>query len=174
MNANDQSTKSTDRRRRAALILILLADMGLLAWCAAAALHPEQLIGPGGVPILQAGYEGYTGGSWQELLATSPGTTAFMTLLFRLFGAYGAAFSLTAIVVAATAFRGGERWSWWVLLAGNTIGYVVPMTYDAVVHAIGPFELLEYVGLAAVYVALGLTAPFGAGARALQRARARA
>ena len=31
------------------------------------------------------------------------------------------------------------------------------MTYDRVVGAIGPFELLEYVGLAAIYVALAVT-----------------
>jgi hypothetical protein len=83
-----------------------------------------------------------------------------MTLLFRIFGAYGAAFSLMAIVVAATAFYRGARWSWWALLIGNTIGYVVPMTYDVIVHAIGPFEMMEYVGLAVVYVALAMTAPF--------------
>jgi hypothetical protein len=33
------------------------------------------------------------------------------------------------------------------------------MAYDRIVHAIGPFELSEYVGLAMVYVALALTPP---------------
>jgi hypothetical protein len=38
------------------------------------------------------------------------------------------------------------------------------MTYDRVVNGIGPFELSEYLGLGAIYVALALTASvFAAG-----------
>ena len=40
------------------------------------------------------------------------------------------------------------------------------MIYDRVVNAIGPFELLEYVGLAVIYAALAVTAPFRARAGA--------
>jgi hypothetical protein len=42
----------------------------------------------------------------------------------------------------------------------NTIAFGAAMTYDRIVRAIGPFEALEYVGLAGIYAALGLTAPF--------------
>lgn len=34
------------------------------------------------------------------------------------------------------------------------------MTYDKTVNAIGPFELTEYLGLALVWAALAMTAPF--------------
>ena len=34
------------------------------------------------------------------------------------------------------------------------------MTYDRLVHAIGPFEMTEYLGIALVYLALAVTAPF--------------
>lgn len=34
------------------------------------------------------------------------------------------------------------------------------MAYDRIVHAIGPFEALEYVGLAVIFVALAATTPF--------------
>jgi len=168
MNASNHDTSSQGRRRRVARILILLSDAGLLAWCAMAALLPGKLLGPGGAPILPAGYEGYTGGSWSELVASAPQTAEFITLLFRIFGAYGAAFSLVALLVAATAFARGERWAWWALLIGNTIGYLVPMTYDRIVHAVGPFELMEYVGIAVVYLALAMTVPWGARAPAAQ------
>jgi hypothetical protein len=145
-------------KRHAASVFIQLADAGLLAWGATAALVPKHLIGPGGAPILEVGYERFTSGSWQELALTSPKTTEFMTLVFRLFGAYGVAFSLIAIAVAATAFRRGERWAWWVLLVGNTIAFGTAMTYDRIVGAIGPFEILEYVGLIGIWVALAFTA----------------
>lgn len=153
---------ATQRFRRAAWLLIVVADAGLLAWGAAAALAPDRLPGPDSVPILTGGYEGFTGGSWSELAATSPRTAEFIELLFRLFGVYIVAFGLLAIAVAATAFRRGEGWAWWALLVGNTIGFGAPMTYDLIVGAIGPFEMLEYVGIAAIYVALGARAPFRA------------
>lgn len=148
------------RSRRLAWIVIGVADIGLLAWAAMAAVAPERLIGPGSVPILPAGYEGFTGGSWEGLAAVSPRATEFATLLFRMYGLYGVAFSLVAIAIAANAFRQGERWAWWALLVGNTITYVGAMAYDQTVRAVGPFELTEYLGLAAVYGALAITAPF--------------
>lgn len=70
-----------------------------------------------------------------------------------------------AIAIAVTAFRRGERWAWWALLVGNTIALVSAMTYDRTVNAIGPFELSEYLGLAVVYGALAITAPFLAAGR---------
>jgi hypothetical protein len=143
---------------------MVVSDAGLLAWGAMAALAPEHLLGPNSTPILAAGYEGFSGRTWQELLAASPGAAAFMPVLFRVYGAYVLAFGLLAIAVAATAFRHGEAWAWWALLAGNTIAYGSAMTYDWTVGAIGPFELTEYLGLALVYGALAVTAPSIVGA----------
>ena len=59
-----------------------------------------------------------------------------------------------------TAFRRGERWAWWTLLVANVIAYGSAMSYDRVVNAIGPFEMMEYAGLAAVFAALAVKAPF--------------
>jgi MFS family permease len=154
------TTRAIGRWRRVAWILILIADVGLLAWTAMAALLPERLLGPGSTPILPAGYEGFTGYSWQELVATTPKAADYATLLFRMYGMYGIALSVLAIAIGATAFRRGEAWAWWALLIGNTIAYVGAMTYDQVVQAVGPFELLEYVGLALIYGSLAVTAPF--------------
>lgn len=147
------------RWRGVAWIGILIADVGLLAWGAGAALLPDRLPGPGSAPILPAGYEGYTGGSWQHLAVTSPKTAGYITLVFRMYGIYIVAFSLLAIAIAATAYRRGKRWAWWTLLVGNTIAYVSAMTYDQIVGALGPFELTEYLGLVLIYGSLALTAP---------------
>jgi hypothetical protein len=68
-------------------------------------------------------------------------------------------------VIAITAFRRGECWAWWVLLVGNTVALLSAMTYDMTVSAIGPLELTEYLGLALVWGALAVTAPFRAGER---------
>ena len=88
--------------------------------------------------------------------------------VFRTYGWYNVAFGVMATLIAVTAFRRGERWAWWALLAGNTITLVSAIIYDKRVHAIGPFEVTEYLGLVMVWVARALPAPFGgrSGARA--------
>jgi hypothetical protein len=88
-----------------------------------------------------------------------------MTVLYRMYGVYNVLFGLMGSAVAATAFRRGERWAWWALLVGNTVALVSAITYDKMVHAIGPFELTEYLGLALVWGALAVTAPFRAAGR---------
>ena len=157
---NDAKKTTMKSWRRVAWILILLADLGLLAWGAMAAIAPEHLLGPNSMPILKAEYEGYTGYSWSELIATAPKTADLLTLVFRMYGIYGVAFSLMAIAISVTAYRHGEHWAWWALLVGNTLTYVSAMTYDQIARAVGPFELTEYLGLAAVYFALAVTVPW--------------
>jgi hypothetical protein len=158
-NCTDVERPATLRQRavRGAWIVMLAADAGLLVWCALAAVIPQHLPGPSSGSIVRDGYEGFTGGSWHNLVDGSSASAAFTVLVFRMFGVYGTAFSLMAIAIACTAFRRGERWAWWALLVGNTIGYGGPMTYDLIVHAVGPFELFEYVGIALVYAALAVT-----------------
>jgi len=137
-------------------------------WGAGAAALPRHLPGPGGTPILPAGYEGYSGGSWHQLASTSPQTAGYITLVFRMYGIYIVAFGLLAVAIAATAFRRGDRWAWWALLVGNTVAFVSAMTYDRIVGAIGPFEWSEYLGLAVIYGSLAVTFPALAGARAVR------
>ncbi len=156
-------TLTPKRWRRIAWLAILLADAGLLLWGAMAALAPEHLLGPGSAPILNAEYWGFSGHSWAELTGTSPTTAGFVTLLFRMYGTYGVVFAMLAIVIAVTAFRRGERWAWWALLVGNTLAFGAAMAYDRIVGAIGPFELSEYLGIAAVYAALAVSARFSLG-----------
>ena len=147
------------KRRHIASVLILIVDVGLVAWGAMAAALPDHLLGPGGKPILPAGYEGFTGSSWSELVNSAPMTAGYIEVLFRMYGIFNVVFGLMAIAITVTAFRRGEQWAWWALLVGNTVALVAAMTYDKVVNAIGPFELTEYLGLALVYGALAITAP---------------
>jgi hypothetical protein len=153
------------KRRDIAWILILIVEVVYAAWGGTAAAMPDALLGPGGKAILPAGYEGFTNGSWPELLRTSPMTARYMVVLFRMYGIYCVLFGLMGSAIAATAFRRGDRWAWWTLLVANTIAFVTAMRYDWIVNAIGPFELTEYLGLAIVYGALGVTAPFIASGR---------
>jgi hypothetical protein len=143
-----------------AWIAIFIVDAGFVVWGAMAAALPDLLAGPGGTPILTAGYEGFSKGSWPELVGTSPMTARYIAVLFRMYGVFNVAFGLMAIAITVTAFRRGERWAWCALLVGNTIALVSAMRYDWMVNAIGPFELSEYAGLGLIYAAFAVTAPF--------------
>jgi hypothetical protein len=152
-------------KRNIPLILILIVDVGYIAWGAGAALAPDHLLGPGGKAILPAGYEGYSRGAWSELAAASPLAAGYMTVLYRMYGIYNVLFGLMTSAIALTAFRRGQPWAWWALLVGNTVALVSAMTYDKTVNAIGPFELTEYLGLTMIWAALTVTAPFRAAGR---------
>jgi hypothetical protein len=154
--------------RRVAWILVLVVDVGFIAWGAMAAAAPDHLLGPRGTPILTAGYEGFSHSSWRELATASPMTAAYIGLLFRMYGLYCAVIGFMGSAIAVTAFRRGDAWAWWALLVGNTVALVAAMTYDRSVNAIGPFELSEYLGLALVWGALAITAPFLTGGRPVQ------
>ncbi|HET9386261.1 MAG TPA: hypothetical protein VFO67_14025 [Gemmatimonadales bacterium] len=159
------------RLQRLAWVFILVVDVGYIAWGAGAAASPDHLLGPGGKAILPAGYEGYSGGSWSALADTSPLITGYMTMLFRMYGLYCVLFGLLSSAITVTAFRRGESWAWWALLVGNTVALLSAMTYDKTVNAIGPFEVTEYLGLAMVWGALAVTAPFRAPGRPVPAAR---
>lgn len=149
-------------RRRVAWILVLIVEVSFIGWGGMAAAFPHQLIGPNGLPIIAAGYEGFTKATWSGLVATSAPTAAYIEVLFRTYGMYNVGFGVLGVAIAATAFRRGELWAWWALLLGNTITLVSAMAYDRMVNAIGPFEMSEYLGLVLIYLALALTAPFRA------------
>ncbi len=149
-------------RRHLAWVLVLIVDVAYIAWGAGAAVSPDRLLGPGGKAILPAAYEGYTGGSWSELVSAAPLVASYVTVLYRMYGIYCVLFGVMGSAIAVTAFRRGERWAWWALLVGNTVALISAQRYDWMVNAIGPFELSEYLGLALLWAALVITAPFGA------------
>jgi hypothetical protein len=147
-------------RRRMAWIAIFVVDAAYIIWGAAAAMAPEGLPGPGGMAILPAAFHGFTGSSWMELVNASPKTAGYVNLMYRMYGIYCALFGLLTSAIAVTAFRRGERWAWWILLVANTVALAAAMRMDWLSNAIGPFELTEYLGLAMVWGALAIVAPF--------------
>lgn len=153
-------------RRQIAMSLILVVDIGYVAWGTGAAIAPEGLPGPEGMAILPAAYHGFTGGaSWSALVSDSPMTAQYVVLMYRMYGIYCALFGLLTAAIAITAFRRCEPWAWWTLLIANTVALVAAMRMDWLSRAIGPFELTEYLGLVLVWVALAATAPFAAAKR---------
>ena len=156
------TSHETRVRDNVAWLAIFIVNAGFVLWGVMATAFPNYLLGPGGVPIVKAGYQGYTNASWSSLVAGSPMTAGYIEVLFRTYGMYNVAVGFFGAAIAVTAFRRGERWAWWALLVGNTIALVSAMTYDRMVNAIGPFELSEYLGLVLIFAALALNQPFRA------------
>lgn len=87
---------------------------------------------------------------WSSGLVGAPDTAAYLLLVYRMVGGLNVALGITFIALIVGPFRRGERWAWFTLLAGNVIGFGVPMTYDQITGAFGIFEILEFVAIAAV------------------------
>ena len=136
------------RAARRAWVMILLADAGIVVYGITAFVVPS---------ILAAGYESAVSSSWAVLVARSPETAAYLLWLYRLIGGLNIALGVALAAIAMGPFRRGERWARWTLLLGNALGYGVPMAFDQVTGAIGVFEMLEFVALGAVAVALALS-----------------
>jgi hypothetical protein len=77
-------------------------------------------------------------------------------------GGLHVALGITLIAIIVGPFRRGDRWAWFAVLIGNVLGFGVPMTYDQITGAIGFFEILEFVAIAAVLLALALSATLSA------------
>jgi len=84
--------------------------------------------------------------------------------------AYGAGFGMLFLLISVGPYRRGDVWAWWALLVGNTLALVSAITYDKIAHAIGPFELTEYLGLALVWLALAITVPVRLARRSMRTA----
>jgi hypothetical protein len=132
--------------------VILAADAGIVLYGALAVATPA---------LLTAGYASYSGESWAALVAQAPKTAAYLLLVYRLVGGLNIALGITLIALIVGPYRRGERWAWFTLLAGNVIGFGAPMAYDQITGAIGFFEVLEFVAIAAVLGALALSFPRG-------------
>ncbi len=124
---------------------ILVVEIGILVWGVMALLNPK---------VLSEGYETFTNRSWETFAAADPKAADFTLAGFRLVGLFNVAVAITLMAVVVMAFRRARAWSWWTLLAGNTMAISGPIIYDQYVGYIGPYEVLEYVGLLATYVAL--------------------
>ena len=134
-----------------------MADAGIVLYGVLALATPA---------ILTAGYEHYSGQPWTSLVAQAPETAAYLLLVYRMVGGLNVALGITLIAIIVGPFRRGERWAWFTLLGANVLGFGVPMTYDHITGAIGFFEILEFVAIAAVLLALALSATLSARGKA--------
>ena len=134
---------------RVAWKLVLAADVGVLLYGLMAVSDPS---------IFGAGFQTYTGQDWSALQTASPRVGEYVALLVRVIGGLNIGIAVAAIAMILAGLRSGQAWSWYGLLAVNTIGFGTPIAFDLTVGSIGIFERLEQILILLVYVALALCA----------------
>jgi hypothetical protein len=108
--------------------------------------------------MLSPGFDLFTGQTWSNFVSTSPEIAdLFMLTAGRMFGVHILVMTIFALAITYYGFRKGERWSWYVLLGGYSLGLI----FDAVaVSIIGQMEVVavNLIMLLINYIALGIYA----------------
>lgn len=97
--------------------------------------------------------QAFMGQSWTDFVTSNARLADFISLLGLVLGVQLIIIGILTIAITLTAYRRGEKWSWYVLLAGNTLGWGSCLTWQltagAMPVAVSTIILLvAYVGLA--------------------------
>ncbi len=102
-------------------------------------------------------FQSYTGQLWPEFVATNARLASLISLLGRVLGVQLIVIGIMAIAVTLTAYRRSEKWSWYVFLVGNTLGWGSGLALEGITGVI-PVVVVEAIALAVAYVGLAVSA----------------
>ncbi len=74
-------------------------------------------------------FAGLTGTTLAQMTISSPGVVAFIFYLIRTFSIFDGGLFLFFAIVSATAYRSGERWTWYLTWLVPTL-FVVDLPYE--------------------------------------------
>ena len=97
-------------------VILMIMMIIALIYAAVATIQPALLV--------SRSFPLYTGQSWNDFLIASPILANYMLILERIAGGLGLATSIGGLFVLLTAFRKGEKWAWYFILAVGIIGWV--------------------------------------------------
>lgn len=99
----------------------------------------------------------FIGEPWSDFVASNAKLASFISLLGRILGVQLIVISIMAIAITLTAYRRGEKWSWYVFLAGNTLGWGSGLAMEGITGVI-PVVMIEAIVLLIAYVGLAISA----------------
>ena len=117
-------------------VVLYFTTLGLAAYGIMAIIAPE---------ILAAGFHTFTNQNWQQFQINSNEVAAYITLLWRLIGAFNLMAGFTLTMIVWKWLRAGTKWTWITLLIGTFLAYLGPMITDLTVGSIELFEVIEFV-----------------------------
>lgn len=137
------------RSVRIAWKIIMIPHVLVLFFGLMMTLAPDAVVG--------SDFESFMGQSWAAFVTSSPKLAFFVSLLGIVLGANLVVIGILAIAATLKAFRRGEKWSWYVFLLGNTIGWGSGIAMEGISGAM-LLVAVEVVCLLLAYIALAISA----------------
>lgn len=94
---------------------------------------------------------------WADFVTSNARLAAFISLLGRVLGVQLIVIGILAIAITLTAYRRGEKWSWYAFLAGNTLGWGSGLALEGTTGVM-PIVAVEAIMLLVAYVGLAISA----------------
>jgi len=101
--------------------------------------------------------QSFIGQPWLDFVASNAKLASFISLLGRVLGVQLIVIGIMAIAITLTAYRRGEKWSWYVFLAGNTLGWGSGLAMEGITGVM-PVVIIEAIILLIAYVGLAISA----------------
>ncbi len=99
-------------------------------------------------------FQSVMGQPWADFVMSNAKLGTFLSMLIQLIGVQVIVIGIVSIAITLMAYRRGEKWSWYILLVGNTLGFGSGLVWEAatdVIQTLVMFAimlLVAYVGLA--------------------------
>jgi len=99
-------------------------------------------------------FEGFTGQQWSGFIGSNSKASSLFLLMNSQMGFYILTLGITALIITLFAYRKAEKWSWYLVLIINTMGWGGSLGFDfpkgdmKVIMMIIIFLIVSYIGLA--------------------------
>ena len=74
-------------------------------------------------PSIAKNYQLFMGHPWADFVASNARLVIFLSMLNQLIGVQAIGYAIVTMAIILKAYRRREKWAWYVLLAGNTLGF---------------------------------------------------
>lgn len=108
-------------------------------------------------PFIAKNYQLFMGHPWADFVASNARLVIFLSMLNQLIGVQAIGYAIVTMAIILKAYRRREKWAWYVLLAGNTLGFGSVLAWEAATNLI-PALVINAIMLLVTYVGLAISA----------------
>ena len=113
------------------------------------------IVAPG--PSIAKNYQLFMGQPWADFVASNARLVIFLSMLNQLIGALAISYAIVTMAIILKAYRKREKWAWYILLAGNTLGFGSTLAWEAATNLI-PALVINAIMLLVTYAGLAISA----------------
>ena len=108
-------------------------------------------------PSIAKNYQLFMGQPWADFVASNARLAIFISMLNQLIGAVVIVNAIATMAIILKAYRRREKWAWYILLAGNTLGFGSALAWEAATNLI-PALVINAIMLLVTYAGLAISA----------------